>query len=93
VSVSLPLSLSLSFAPPATYSNTTYLILYLFLFISLSPFFCISFYSFFSYDFEESAKCGAISCVGNYFMNLMQGYAAIKPVMPAAGNHGELLLK
>jgi hypothetical protein len=72
-------SFSLFFAPPTTYSNTIYLIFYLF--------------SFFSYNFEQDTGCGAISCVGNKFMNLMQGYAAIKPVMPAAGNHGELLLK
>lgn len=41
----------------------------------------------FAYDFEESTKCGTTSCVGNNFMNLMQGYAATHPVMPAPGNH------
>lgn len=35
-----------------------------------------------AYDLEDSG-----SSVGNNFMNDVQGYAAIKPVMPAAGNH------
>ena len=40
-----------------------------------------------AYNFEQDTGCGAVSCVGNNFMNLMQGYASIAPVMPAAGNH------
>jgi len=40
-----------------------------------------------AYNFEQDTGCGATSCVGNSFMNLMQGYAAVVPVMPAAGNH------
>ena len=35
-----------------------------------------------AYNFEDGA-----SNAGNVFMNLMQGYAAKKPVMPAVGNH------
>jgi predicted phosphohydrolase len=35
-----------------------------------------------AYNFEDGA-----SATGNLFMGLMQGYAATKPVMPAAGNH------
>ena len=34
-----------------------------------------------AYNFEDAA-----SATGNEFMSLMQGYAATKPVMPAAGN-------
>jgi len=37
-----------------------------------------------AYNFEDAA-----SATGNAFMALMQGYAATKPVMPVAGNHGE----
>jgi hypothetical protein len=35
-----------------------------------------------SYNFEDSQ-----STVGSQFMNDIQGYAAIRPVMPVAGNH------
>jgi len=35
-----------------------------------------------AYNFEDG-----FSLVGNTFMNLIQPYAAIKPVMPAVGNH------
>ena len=68
------------------YDNETNRIRFLFLFTAGS-FDSVLHAGDWAYNFEQDTGCGATSCVGNSFMNLMQGYAAVVPVMPAAGNH------
>ena len=40
-----------------------------------------------AYNFEDVDGNNGPSSVGNGFMELVQGYASLVPVQPAAGNH------